>query len=445
MHWGIKRGVIGGVAATDIHGAIDAVWRIESPRLIAGLTRMVRDIGVAEDLAQDALLAALEQWPKSGVPDNPGAWLMAAAKHRAIDHFRRNTRLERKHEELGREGVVQKIGTREVRAGEGQMTDIEAALDDDVGDDLLRLVFISCHPVLSSEARVALTLRLLGGLTTEEIARAFLVPEATVAQRIVRAKRTLSEARIPFEVPRGAELDARLSSVLAVIYLVFNEGYAATAGDDWLRPSLCEEALRLGRILAELAPREPEVHGLVALMEIQASRSRARVGPSGEPVLLLDQNRAHWDHLLIGRGLMALERAAKLGAGPGPYRLQAQIAACHARARTAEETDWARIVEIYGDLARIAPSPVVELNRAVAVAMASGPAAGLELVDALYSEPALENYHLLPSVRGDLLKKLGRLEEARIEFERAAALTRNGRERQLLLERAQACALPASS
>ena len=445
MHWGIKHGVIGGVAATDIHGAIDAVWRIESPRLIAGLTRMVRDIGVAEDLAQDALLAALEQWPKSGVPDNPGAWLMAAAKHRAIDHFRRNTRLERKHEELGREGVVQKIGTREVRAGEGQMTDIEAALDDDVGDDLLRLVFISCHPVLSSEARVALTLRLLGGLTTEEIARAFLVPEATVAQRIVRAKRTLSEARIPFEVPRGAELDARLSSVLAVIYLVFNEGYAATAGDDWLRPSLCEEALRLGRILAELAPREPEVHGLVALMEIQASRSRARVGPSGEPVLLLDQNRAHWDHLLIGRGLTALERAAKLGAVPGPYRLQAQIAACHARARTAEETDWARIVEIYGDLARIAPSPVVELNRAVAVAMASGPAAGLELVDALYSEPALENYHLLPSVRGDLLKKLGRLEEARTEFERAAALTRNGRERQLLLERAQACSLPASS
>ena len=445
MHWGIKHGVIGGVAATDIHGAIDAVWRIESPRLIAGLTRMVRDIGVAEDLAQDALLAALEQWPKSGVPDNPGAWLMAAAKHRAIDHFRRNTRLERKHEELGREGVVQKIGTREVRAGEGQMTDIEAALDDDVGDDLLRLVFISCHPVLSSEARVALTLRLLGGLTTEEIARAFLVPEATVAQRIVRAKRTLSEARIPFEVPRGAELDARLSSVLAVIYLVFNEGYAATAGDDWLRPSLCEEALRLGRILAELAPREAEVHGLVALMEIQASRSRARVGPSGEPVLLLDQNRAHWDHLLIGRGLTALERAAKLGAVPGPYRLQAQIAACHARARTAEETDWARIVEIYGDLARIAPSPVVELNRAVAVAMASGPAAGLELVDALYSEPALENYHLLPSVRGDLLKKLGRLEEARIEFQRAAALTRNGRERQLLLERAQACSLPASS
>ena len=433
------------MAVTDTQGAIDAVWRLESARLIAGLTRMVRDVGVAEDLAQDALVAALEQWPESGVPDNPGAWLMAAAKHRAIDYFRRNTRLERKHEELGREGVGQKIGTREVRAGEGQMTDIEAALDDDVGDDLLRLVFISCHPVLSSEARVALTLRLLGGLTTEEIARAFLVAEATVAQRIVRAKRTLSEARIPFEVPRGAELEARLSSVLAVIYLVFNEGYAATAGDDWLRPSLCEEALRLGRILAELAPREPEVHGLVALMEIQASRSRARVGPSGEPVLLLDQNRAHWDHLLIGRGLRALERAAKLGAAPGPYLLQAQIAACHARARTEEETDWARIVKIYGDLARIAPSPVVELNRAVAVAMASGPAAGLELVDALYSEPSLESYHLLPSVRGDLLKKLGRWDEARAEFERAAALTRNGRERQLLLERAQVCALPASS
>ncbi len=431
--------------ATDTHRAIDAVWRIESPRLIAGLTRIVRDVGVAEDLAQDALVAALEQWPNSGVPDNPGAWLMAAAKHRAIDYFRRNTRLERKHEELGREGVVQKIGVREVRAGEAQMTDIEAALDDDVGDDLLRLVFISCHPVLSSEARVALTLRLLGGLTTEEIARAFLVPEATVAQRIVRAKRTLSEARIPFEVPRGAELDARLSSVLAVIYLVFNEGYAATAGDDWLRPGLCEEALRLGRVLAELAPRQPEVHGLVALMEIQASRARARVGPSGEPVLLFDQNRAHWDHLLIRRGLVALERAAKLGTARGPYLLQAEIAACHARARTPEETDWGRIVEIYGELARTAPSPVVELNRAVAVAMASGPAAGLELVDALISEPVLENYHLLPSVRGDLLKKLGRLEEARVEFERAAALAGNARERKLLLGRAQACSLPASS
>ena len=432
--------MIGSVPADDTHRAIDAVWRIESPRLIAGLTRIVRDVGVAEDLAQDALVAALEQWPESGVPDNPGAWLMAAAKHRAIDHFRRNTRLERKHEELGREGVVQKIGTREVRAGEVHMTAIEAALDDDVGDDLLRLVFISSHPVLSSEARVALTLRLLGGLTTEEIARAFLVPEATVAQRIVRAKRTLSEAHIPFEVPRGAELDARMSSVLAVIYLVFNEGYAATAGDDWLRPALCEEALRLGRVLAELAPREPEVHGLVALMEIQASRSRARVGPAGEPILLLDQNRAHWDQLLIRRGLAALQRAAKLGAARGPYVLQAEIAACHARARAPEETDWARIVEIYGELAGIVPSPVVELNRAVAVAMAFGPAAGLKLVDPLTSEPSLESYHLLPSVRGDLLRKLGRLEEARVEFERAAALARNAREHQLLLERARACA-----
>jgi RNA polymerase sigma-70 factor (ECF subfamily) len=417
---------------------------MESPRLIAGLTRIVRDVGVAEDLAQDALVAALEQWPESGVPDNPGAWLMAAAKHRAIDHFRRNTRLERKHEELGREGVAQKIGAREVRDGEAQMSDIEAALDDDVGDDLLRLVFISCHPVLSTEARIALTLRLLGGLTTEEIARAYLVPEPTVAQRIVRAKRTLSEARVPFEVPRGAELAARLSSVLAVIYLVFNEGYAATAGDDWLRPALCEDALRLGRILAELAPREPEVHGLVALMEIQASRSRARVGPSGEPVLLFDQNRAHWDQLLIRRGLAALDRseklrAAKLDGVRGPYVLQAEIAACHARARTPEETDWPRIVGLYAELARIAPSPVVELNRAVAVGMAFGPAASLELVDALTSEPSLENYHLLPSVRGDLLRKLGRLEEARVEFERAATLTRNARERELLLDRARAC------
>jgi len=420
---------------------------MESPRLIAGLTRIVRDVGVAEDLAQDALVAALEQWPESGVPDNPGAWLMAAAKHRAIDHFRRNTRLERKHEELGREGVVQKIGAREVRDGEAQMSDIEAALDDDVGDDLLRLVFISCHPVLSTEARIALTLRLLGGLTTEEIARAYLVPEPTVAQRIVRAKRTLSEARVPFEVPRGAELAARLSSVLAVIYLVFNEGYAATAGDDWLRPALCEDALRLGRILAELAPREPEVHGLVALMEIQASRSRARVGPSGEPVLLFDQNRAHWDQLLIRRGLAALDRSEKLRAAKlegvrGPYVLQAEIAACHARARIPEETDWPRIVGLYAELARIAPSPVVELNRAVAVGMAFGPAASLELVDALTSEPSLENYHLLPSVRGDLLRKLGRLEEARVEFERAATLTRNARERELLLDRARACTPP---
>jgi RNA polymerase sigma-70 factor (ECF subfamily) len=438
------------VPTPDTHRAIDAVWRIESPRLIAGLTRIVRDVGVAEDLAQDALVAALEQWPESGVPDNPGAWLMAAAKHRAIDHFRRNTRLERKHEELGREGVVQKIGAREVRDGEAQMGDIEAALDDDVGDDLLRLVFISCHPVLSTEARIALTLRLLGGLTTEEIARAYLVPEPTVAQRIVRAKRTLSEARIPFEVPRGAELAARLSSVLAVIYLVFNEGYAATAGDDWLRPTLCEDALRLGCILAELAQQEPEVHGLVALMEIQASRSRARVGPSGEPILLFDQNRAQWDQLLIRRGLAALDRSEKLRAAKpegarGPYVLQAEIAACHARARAPEETDWARIVELYAELAQIAPSPVVELNRAVAVGMAFGPAAGLELVDALTSEPSLENYHLLPGVRGDLLRKLGRLEEARGEFARAAALTRNARERELLLERARSCTQPEPS
>jgi RNA polymerase sigma factor (sigma-70 family) len=432
------------VSATDIHRAIDAVWRIESPRLIAGLTRIVRDVGAAEDLAQDALVAALEQWPKSGVPDNPGAWLMASAKHRAIDHFRRNTRIERKHEELGRESVVQKIGAREVRAGEVLMEDLDAALDDDVGDDLLRLVFISCHPVLSTEARIALTLRLLGGLTTEEIARAYLVPEPTVAQRIVRAKRTLAEARVPFEIPRGTDLAARLSSVLSVIYLVFNEGYSATAGDDWLRPALCDEALRLGRILAELAPQEPEVHGLVALMEIQASRSRARVGPSGEPILLFEQNRAHWDQLLIRRGLEALERSARLRAGQsggtrGPYVLQAEIAACHARARAPEETDWARIVEVYSELAQVTPSPVVELNRAVAVGMAFGPAAGLELVDTLTSEPSLKNYHLLPSVRGDLLRKLGRLEEARAEFERAAALTRNARERELLLDRAQAC------
>jgi RNA polymerase sigma-70 factor (ECF subfamily) len=432
------------VTATDTHRAIDAVWRIESPRLIAGLTRIVRDVGVAEDLAQDALVAALEQWPKSGVPDNPGAWLMAAAKHRAIDYFRRNQRLDRKHEELGREGVTQKVGIREVRAGEAQMDELEASLDDNVGDDLLRLVFISCHPVLSTESQVALTLRLLGGLTTDEIARAYLLPEATVAQRIVRAKRTLSEAQVPFEVPRGAELAARLSSVLAVIYLVFNEGYAATAGDNWLRPALCEDALRLGRILAELAPQEPEVHGLVALMEIQASRSRARVSPSGEPILLFDQNRAHWDQLLIRRGLAALDRSEKLRAGRaqslrGPYVLQAEIAACHARAQAPEETDWPRIVELYSELAEAAPSPVVELNRAVAVGMAFGPAAGLEIADRLNSEPALEKYHLLPSVRADLLKKLGRLEEARVEFERAAALTRNVRERALLLDRARAC------
>jgi len=417
------------VTATDIHRTIDAVWRIESPRLIAGLTRMVRDVGIAEDLAQDALVAALEQWPQSGVPENPGAWLMAAAKHRAIDHFRRNTLLERKHEELGRE-----LGAKEMA-----VPDLDSALDDNVGDDLLRLLFISCHPVLSTEARVALTLRLLGGLTTEEIARAFLVPEATVAQRIVRSKRTLSEKRIPFEVPRGEELTSRLSSVLAVIYLIFNEGYSATAGDDWMRPALCEEALRLGRILAELSPQEPEVHGLVALMEIQASRSRARVGPSGEPILLLDQNRSHWDQLLIRRGLAALARAERLAASPGWYVLQAEIAACHAQARTPEETDWPRIVTLYETLARLAPSPVVELNRAVAVAMAFGPAAGLELVDALTAERSLDSYHLLPSVRGDLLKKLSRFDEARVEFERAASLTRNARERDLLLARARAC------
>jgi RNA polymerase sigma-70 factor (ECF subfamily) len=418
------------MTTTDTHGAIDAVWRIESPKLIAGLARIVRDVGVAEDLAQDALVVALEKWPQSGIPDNPGAWLMAAAKHRAIDHLRRNQRLERKHQELGHEFEAKQMS----------VPDLNAAIDDPIGDDLLRLVFVACHPVLSSEARTALTLRLLGGLTTDEIARAFLVPEPTVAQRIVRAKRTLAEARVPFEVPRGAELDTRLSSVLEVIYLIFNEGYSATAGDDWMRPALCEDALRLGRILAELAPHEPEVHGLVALMEIQTSRSRARVGPSGEPVLLLDQNRARWDHLLIGRGLAALERAGKLGRAPGPYLLQAEIAACHARARIPEETDWERIVALYTELAEISPSPIVELNRAVAVAMARGPAAGLELVNELASDQSLRSYHLLPSVRGDLLRKLGRLDEARAEFERAASLTRNARERNLLLERARACA-----
>ena len=419
------------MSVSDTHRAIDAVWRIESARLIAGLARIVRDVGVAEDLAHDALVAALEQWPESGVPDNPGAWLMATAKHRAIDVLRRKERLERKHEELGRQ-----LEARQEMA----VPDLDAAIDDHVGDDLLRLVFISCHPVLSTEARVALTLRLLGGLTTEEIARAFLVPEPTVAQRIVRAKRTLSEARVPFEVPRGEELAARLSSVLEVIYLVFNEGYSATAGDDWMRPALCEDALRLGRILAELVPKEPEVHGLVALMEIQASRSAARIGPSGEPIRLFDQNRALWDQLLIHRGLAALERAEKLSGALGPYALQAAIAACHARALTPEETDWARIAALYDALAELAPSPVVELNRAVAVAMAFGPAAGLELVDTLMSEPSLEGYHLLPTVRGDLLARLGRFGEARAEFGRAAALTRNSRERELLLERARACA-----
>jgi RNA polymerase sigma factor (sigma-70 family) len=421
--------VIVAVTATDVHGAIEAVWKIESARLIAGLARMVRDIGLAEDLAQDALVAALKQWPESGVPDNPGAWLMAAAKHRAIDHFRRNKLLERKHEEVGRELERQEM----------VVPDLNAALDDDVGDDLLRLIFTACHPVLPSEGRVALTLRLLGGLTTPEIARAFLIPETTVAQRIVRSKRTLAEKRVPFEVPRGEELAARLSSVLAVIYLIFNEGYSAASGDDWMRPALCEDALRLGRILAELAPTEPDVHGLVALMEIQASRSKARVGPSGEPILLFEQNRALWDQLLIRRGLAALEHAEGLAIAPGSYVLQAQIAACHARARTPDETDWPRIVGLYEALAKLAPSPVVELNRAVAVAMAFGPAAGLELVDALRTERLLENYHLLPSVRGDLLKKLGRLDEAHAEFEHAAALTQNVRERKLLLERAQTC------
>jgi len=416
---------------SDTHRAIDAIWRIESAKLIARLTRMVGDVGIAEDVAQDALVAALETWPESGVPDNPGAWLMATAKHRAIDHLRRAKRLERKHEELGLE-----IEERQERA----VQDLDVAIDDPVGDDLLRLVFIACHPVLSTEARVALTLRLLGGLTTEEIARAFLVPVPTIAQRIVRAKRSLTAARVPFEVPRGAELAARLSSVLAVIYLVFNEGYSATAGDAWVRPELCEDALRLGRMLAELMPGEAEVHGLVAMMEIQASRLRARVGPSGEPVLLLDQDRSRWDKLLIGRGLAALARAEQLGGPHGPYALQGAIAACHARARTPEETDWTRLTALYDALAQLTPSPVVEVNRAVAYAFAFGPAAGLEIVDAVAAEPALQEYHLLPSVRGDLLARLGRFGEARVEFERAAALTRNTRERELLLGRAAACA-----
>ncbi len=419
------------MTSTPAHRAIDAVWRIESPRLIAGLTRIVRDVGLAEELAQDVLVAALERWPESGVPDNPGAWLMATAKHRAIDFFRRNKLLERKHEELGRELKTQQ---------ETAMADFDIPSDDDIEDDLLRLVFISCHPVLSTEARVALTLRLLGGLTTQEIARAFLVPEPTVAQRIVRAKRTLSEARVPFEVPRGPDRSARLSSVLEVIYLIFNEGYTATAGDDWLRPALCEDALRLGRILAGLVPNEPEVHGLVALMEIQASRSRARVGSAGEPVLLLEQDRARWDQLLIHRGLAALERAEELGSSLGPYALQAAIAACHGRARTAGETDWQRITALYDALAQVAPSPIVELNRAVAIAMAFGPAAGLELIDSLAAEPSLKSYHLLPSVRGDFLFKLGRFPEAQAEFERAASLTHNTRERELLLTRAAASA-----
>ncbi len=420
------------VTVPDVRRTIEAVWRIESARLIAGLTRMVRDVGLAEEIAQEALVLALERWPQGGVPGNPGAWLMAIAKNRAIDVLRRGKLVERKHEELGRRIEVERDETK----------DLDAALDDHVGDDLLRLVFISCHPVLSTEARAALTLRLLGGLTTAEIARAFLAPEPTIAQRIVRAKKTLSEARVPFEVPRGAELSARLASVLEVVYLIFNEGYSATAGDDWVRPGLCEDALRLGRILAGLVPDEAEVHGLVALMELQASRLHARVGPGGEPVLLLEQDRARWDALLIQRGLAALVKAESLAPARGPYALQAAIAAGHARARTAAETDWARIADLYGALAAVAPSPIVELNRAVAVAMASGPAAGLALVDALAADRALRSYHLLPSVRGDLLEKLGRFEEARAEFERAASLTRNERERALLLRRAASCARP---
>ena len=416
------------------HRAIEAVWRIESAKVIAGIARMVRDVGLAEELAQDALVAALENWSASGVPDNPGAWLMTTAKRRALDHLRRNKLLERKHQELSRELDAQ----HEIAAADFNDA-VDAAINDDVGDDLLSLIFTACHPVLSSEARAALTLRLIGGLTTDEIARAFLAAEPTIAQRIVRAKRTLAAARVPFEVPRAQELGNRLTSVLEVIYLIFNEGYAATAGDDWVRPALCEEALRLGRILAELTPSEPEVHGLVALMEIQASRLHARTAASGEPILLLDQNRAHWDQLLIRRGLAALARTEALGGTYGPYALQAAIAACHARAHIAAETDWARIAALYDALAQLAPSPIVELNRAVAIAMAFGPAAGLELVDALTSEPSLKDYHLLPSVRGDLLAKLGRFAEAREEFKRAATLTRNARERELLLRRALTC------
>ncbi len=422
------------MTATDAQRAIEAVFRIEQARLIAGLARMTRDVGLAEELAQDALVSALEQWPRTGIPDKPGAWLMAAAKNRAIDRIRRARLIERKHEELGHELSID---------GQAATSDLDEALDDDIGDDLLRLMFTACHPVLSTEAQVALTLRLLGGLTTEEIARAFLVGEPTIAQRIVRAKRTLAEKKVPFEVPRGDDRGERLASVLGVVYLVFNEGYSATAGEDWIRPQLCDEALRLGRVLAELAREEPEVHGLVALMEIQASRLKARVGPDGQPILLLDQNRARWDQLLIRRGLAALARAEAIAAAPGPYQLQAAIAACHARAREAAQTDWARIVGLYGKLAEVAPSPIVDLNRGVALAMLMGPAAGLEVIDALATEPALKSYHLYPSVRGDLLQKLGRLEEARAEFERAASLTRNERERQLLLDRAVACGTPA--
>jgi RNA polymerase sigma factor (sigma-70 family) len=431
------------MADTRIHDAIDAIWRIEAATLIAGLARMVRDISLAEELAQDALVAALEKWPATGIPDKPGAWLMATAKHRAIDRLRRHKLLDRKHGELSREMELHQ----ELVAADDEAA-LDARMDDEVGDDLLRLIFTACHPVLSSEARLALTLRLLGGLTTEEIARAFLASEATIAQRIVRAKRSLADANVPFEIPRGEALAARLATVLEVLYLIFNEGYAATAGDDWMRPSLCDEALRLGRILAERAPMEPEVHGLVSLMEIQASRTRARTGPSGEPILLLDQNRALWDQLLIRRGLAALAHARMLlGVAPeaeaftshGPYVLQAEIAACHARAVVASQTDWPRIAMLYAVLALVTPSPVIELNRAVALSMAEGPAAGLEIVDGLLEEPALRNYHLLPTVRGDLLAKLGRLDDARTAFEQAAALTRNSRERDLLLARAAAC------
>jgi RNA polymerase sigma-70 factor (ECF subfamily) len=417
------------VTATDTHRAIEAVWRIESARVIAGLARIVHDVGVAEELAQDALVTALEKWPESGIPDNPGAWLMATAKHRAIDYLRRGTLIDRKHEFLGRE-----MAEREM-----QVPDLASAMDDNIGDDLLRLVFIACHPVLATDARVALTLRLLGGLTTDGIARAYVVPEPTIAQRIVRAKRALTEARVPFEVPRGIDFTARLSSVLQVLYLIFNEGYSATSGDDWMRPALCEDALRLGRILAGLVPTEPEVHGLVALMEIQASRSKARVDASGEPILLLDQDRGQWDRLLIRRGLAALERVERLGGTRGSYAIQAAIAGCHARAVTPDDTDWKRIATLYAALAEVTPSPIVELNRAVAVGMAYGPAAGLELVDNLRDEPALRSYHLLPSVRADLLSKLGRLEEARAEFELAASITQNARERSLLLQRARSC------
>ncbi|XEC94491.1 RNA polymerase sigma factor [Paenibacillus tarimensis] len=415
------------VKESAVHRTIDGIWRIESAKIIAGLARMVRDVGLAEDLAQDALIIALERWPETGIPDNPGAWLMTTAKRRAIDHQRRIKLRDRKHEELGWE-----IDRR-------HEPDWVEALDDPVGDDLLRLIFTTCHPILSPEARVALTLRLLGGLTTKEIASAYLVPEPTVAQRIVRAKRTLAAARVPFELPPNTELPARLSSVLEVIYLMFNEGYAASSGGSWIRPVLCEEALRLGRILAEIAPDEPEVHGLVALMEIQSSRFRARVNPSGEPILLMDQNRALWDHLLISRGLTAIERAERLGRAYGPYLIQASIAACHARARTASETDWVRISAFYDALSQLASSPVVELNRAVALSMAFGPEVGLEVVDMLIQEPSLKNYHLLPSIRGDFLMKLGRKQEACLEFNRAAALARNEKERKYLLKRASDC------